>query len=222
MIDFTAARANMVDCQVQTNDVTDRRILKAMMDIPRERFVPAAVRSVAYMDKSLNMSDREAREKRFMMSPMYFAKLLQMAEIRENDLVLDIGCGTGYSTAIISRIAESVIGLEEDAVFCETAENILNDLGIDNAAVAQGKLTEGNASEGPFDAIVLEGKVEEIPENLFAQLKDGGRLAAIMENGPIGQAVLFRRINDTISSWPGFDANSRLLPGFEKEESFQF
>ncbi len=222
MIDFAVARANMVDCQVQTNDVTDRRILKAMMDIPRELFVPATMRPLAYMDKSLNMSEKDSPQKRYMMPAMVFAKLLQLAEVRENDLVLDIGSGTGYSTAIISRIAESVIGLEEDAGFCEKAEVIFAELGIDNAAVAQGVLTQGKESEGPFDAIILEGKVGEIPETLFAQLKDGGRLAAIMDNGPIGQAVLFRRINDTVSSWPGFDANARLLPGFEKEEVFQF
>ncbi len=221
MIDFLAARANMVDCQVQTNDVTDRRILKAMMDIPREQFVPAKLRPIAYMDETLNISEKGA-EKRYIMSAMYFGKLLQMAEIRENDLVLDVGCTTGYSTAIISRIAESVIGLEEDEDFCNTAGEVFTELGIDNAVVAQGTLIEGNASEGPYDVIILEGKVEEIPENLFAQLKDGGRLAAIMDNGPIGQAVLFRRINDTISSWPGFDANAKLLPGFAKEEVFTF
>ncbi len=222
MMDFAEARKNMVDGQILVNDVTDRRILKAMLDIPREIFVPAQNRSLAYMDTSVPLGTGNPVHARKMMAPMVLARLLDLAEIRESDIVLDIGCATGYSTAVLAHIAESVVGLEQDEALGQAATRNLAELGVDNAAIVSGPHRQGYASEGQYDVIILEGKVPEVPQSLFAQLKDAGRLAVILESGPIGQAVLFRRIKDSVSNWPGFDCDAPYLPGFEQEETFSF
>ncbi|MEJ8573326.1 protein-L-isoaspartate O-methyltransferase [Microbaculum marinum] len=223
MIDFALARRNMVESQIRTNDVTDRALVAAFLEIPRERFVPAAMRDLAYIDEDITVKEGDRPgERRFLMEPMPFARLVQLAAIQPGDLVLDVGCGTGYSTAVLARVAESVVGLESDPDLAEKAERQLVDLGIGNAAVVTGDLVEGYASQGPYDVIVMEGAVERIPDALFAQLRDGGRLVAPVVHGPVGKATLFTSIGGDISSRIAFDVNVGRLPGFERTPEFVF
>jgi len=223
MTDFALARRNMVESQIRTNDVTDHRLISAFLEVPRERFVPPAMRELAYIDEDITVKEGDsAAARRWLMEPMPFARMVQLADISETDLILDVGCATGYSTAILARLAESVVGLESDEDLAERAENQLVDLGVGNAAVVTGELAQGYASQGPYDVIILEGSVEEIPAELFSQLRDGGRLVAAVANGPIGKATLYRSVGGDISSRIAFDVNVERLPGFQKAPAFVF
>lgn len=223
MTDFALARRNMVESQIRTNDVTDHRLIAAFLEVPRERFVPSAMRELAYIDEDITVKEGDAAAaRRWLMEPMPFARMVQLADISETDLILDVGCATGYSTAILARLAESVVGLESDEDLAERAENQLVDLGVGNAAVVTGELAQGYASQGPYDVIILEGSVEEIPAELFSQLRDGGRLVAAVANGPIGKATLYRSVGGDISSRIAFDVNVERLPGFQKAPAFVF
>ena len=223
MSDFETQRLNMVESQVRTNDVTDRRIIAAMMDLPREEFMPSAVRSLAYMDHDVNVrtasGDLPARA---MLSPMVVAKRIQLAAVEDGDLVLDVGCATGYSTAILARLGESVVGLEGDDALSDRASATLSKQGIDNAAIVVGPLRDGRPDQGPYDVIVLEGRVEAVPERFREQLKEGARLVAIVGKGPIGQATCFTRHGNDWSVTKAFDAAAPALPGFEQAETFVF
>jgi len=210
----------MVESQIRTNDVTERRLVAAMSEVARERFVPASLRELAYIDEDVPL--KEAGSGRWLMEPMPFAKLVQLADIAPTDLVLDVGCGTGYSTAILARLADSVVGLESDPDLAGRAETLLVEDGVGNAAVVTGDLAAGYPTQGPYDVIVLEGAAEQIPDGLFAQLRDGGRLVAAMVEGPIGKATLFQKIGDDISARVAFDINVQKLPGFEKTPEFVF
>ncbi len=221
MTDFALARRNMVESQVRTNDVTDRRLISALLEVPRERFVPASVRELAYIDEDVPLAATGAG-RRWLMEPMPFAKLVQLAGVAPGDLVLDIGCASGYSTAILARLGESVVGLEGDAELASLAESRLVEEGVGNAAIVTGDMTAGYDSQGPYDVIVLEGSVERIPPELFGQLRDGGRLVAAVKEGPIGKATLFRSVGGDISSRIAFDINIHPLPGFEKTPEFVF
>jgi protein-L-isoaspartate(D-aspartate) O-methyltransferase len=221
MTDFALARRNMVESQVRTNDVTDRSLITAMLEVPRERFVPASMRELAYIDEDIPLME-SAGARRWLMEPMPFTRLVQLAGIGRGDLVLDIGCASGYSTTVLSRLAESVVGLESDAELAARAERLMIDLGVANAAIVVGDMTDGYASQGPYDVIVLEGSVEEVPKSLFAQLRDGGRLVAPVSYGPIGKATLFRSIGGDISARDAFDINVHPLPGFERAPQFVF
>lgn len=223
MTDFALARRNMVESQVRPNDVTDRDLIAALMDVPRERFVPKAMRKLAYIDEDVPLKDAGSEgERRWLMEPMPFARLVQLAEIGPKDLVLDIGCGTGYSTAVLARLAESVVGLESDVELAGRAETRLVDAGVGNAAIVTGDMEQGYPSQGPYDVIILEGSVERIPEEIFKQLRDGGRLVAAVSDGPIGKATIFRSVAGDISPRVAFDINIQKLPGFEKKPEFVF
>lgn len=223
MNDYALARANMVESQVRPNRVTDPRIIAAMLDIPREAFVPASMRPLAYMDQEVPVRPAgEGAPERRLMAPMVLARLIQLADIRAGDLVLDVGCATGYSTAILARLAEAVVALECDPVLAEGASRTLVDLGVDNAAVVTGPLPEGYRDEGPYDAIVLGGSVPEVPPALLAQLKPGGRLVAVVSHGPLGRARLFERVGESFPSRSAFDAGAPPLPGFEIAPAFIF
>lgn len=215
MTDFAAARRNMVDGQVRTADVTDLRILAALQEVPRERFVPAASAGVAYLD--INLPVGEGRK---LLKPMVFAKLLQAAELTGTDLVLDIGCATGYSAAVIARIAGQVVALEQDPALAKAATAAL--AAEPNVTVASVALTEGWPPGGPYDVIILEGAVDEVPEALFRQLKDGGRLVCVLGAGPGARAMVYRRSGDDIGALQVFDAAAALLPGFVKPPEFAF
>ena len=221
MNDYSAARRNMVESQIRPNEVTDSRLVRAMLDVPREQFVPAALRPLAYMENEMVVGQGGALHgERRLMAPMPQARLIQLAEIDANNLVLDIGCATGYSTAVMARMAESVVGLECDPVLADVASQTLTELDVDNAAVVTGALEEGYAAEGPFDAIVINGCDPDVPERLLKQLQDGGRLVVIISGGDFGQATLFRNTGGRISRRGAFDGGAPVLPGFEQEKTF--
>lgn len=223
MSDYRAARQNMVDSQIRPNQVTDERLLRALLEIPRESFVPASLRALAYMEEEITVVKASpGTPGRSLVSPMPMARLIQLAEVDPDDLVLDVGCATGYSTAVLARLAESVVGLESDESLAERAGQTLMELGVDNAAVVTGPLPEGYPSEGPFDVIMLNGCVPEVPDRLVKQLNRGGRLVAIIAEHDFGQATLFRNVEGRVSRRAAFDAAAPPLPGFEREQEFVF
>jgi len=217
MVDYARARRAMVDSQVRPHDVTDRRILAAMLEVPREEFFPPAQRALAYLDAELPVAG-----KRTLLKPLVFSKLLQAAAIKESDRVLDVGCATGYSSAVLGKLAGSVVALEEDPALARMAGETIRTLGFANVSVATGPLTAGSASGAPYDAIVLEGAAEVMPDALTAQLKEGGRLVAVVGSVPMGKATLYRKIAGHMTAVPLFDAAAPLLPGFAKPAAFVF
>ncbi len=221
MTNFETLRQHMVDSQIRVNDVTDHRVIRAFAETPRELFVPSGQKPFAYGDRDIPISDGESGE-RFLLSPMVQAKIIQALEIDASSVVLHVGCGSGYSTAIMAQLAGSVVAVEEEEALVGAAEANLQTLGYDNAAVLQGKLTDGLASEGPFDAIMISGGVEEVPDALTEQLNDRGRLIAIVMTGRTGQARLYERAGSQISERALFDASAPILPGFRKAREFVF
>jgi protein-L-isoaspartate(D-aspartate) O-methyltransferase len=220
MIDFAEMRRAMVDAQVRANDVTDLRIVASMLETPRERFVPASLSSFAYIDDDLLV--KEGPPARYLMEPMVLAKLLQAAEIGPEALVLDVGAATGYSTAVLARLAGQVVALEEEADLAAQGSNLLVDLGLLNAAFVQGPLTAGWPGESPYDVILLNGAVESAPETLLGQLKPGGRLVAVVGRGRAGRATVFTNTSGGVGSRVVFDAAVPVLPGFEARPGFVF
>lgn len=215
MTDFEAARTNMLEGQIRTNDVSDPNIQRAMMAIPRERFVPKSRQSIAYMSKNVEIAPG-----RYLMSPRTFGKLAQAAEVKSTDLVLVVGCATGYAAAILGLIADSVVALECDGDMAAAASKLLSDLEVDNVAVVTGPLNEGLANQGPYDLIFFDGSVPKGLDELTSQLRDGGRLAAIIQDGPIGNAHVYERAGDNVTSRIVFDADVPQLPGYEKSPEF--
>jgi protein-L-isoaspartate(D-aspartate) O-methyltransferase len=216
MADTATQRANMVEGSVRTNDVTDPRIHGALREVPRERFVPTAKRALAYADVPVEIAPG-----RYLLDPRTFGKLLQLAGLRATDRVLDVACGTGYSTVVLAKIVKSVIGLEQDADLVRIASDLVPQNGATNASVMQGGLTEG--AKGPFDVIVIEGGVDAVPDQLLAQLAEGGRLVAIVTPvGGQGRAQLFVREKGGIGSRLDFDATVPALAGFKKVVGFVF
>lgn len=217
MTDIAAARTAMVDRQVRPSDVTAYPIIEAMLWAPRERFAPAAHRAVAYADAPLFQAPgREALE------PRVFAKMLDGARIGPDDLVLDLAPGLGYSTAVIARIAAAVIAIEPDPAMAEQAAETLAALEVDNALIRAGDPAAGDAEHGPYDAIFINGGVEETPAALLAQLRDGGRLVAISREGVGGKAFVTTRSGDAFASRRLFDAAAPVLPGFSRAPEFSF
>ncbi|MFQ5984718.1 MAG: protein-L-isoaspartate O-methyltransferase [Alphaproteobacteria bacterium] len=218
MNDHAAARLNMVANQIRPNRVTDERLIDAMTEVPRELFVPQKLRGVAYIDEDIAVAPG-----RFLMEPMVLARLLQTADIREADVVLDVGCATGYSTAVVARLAAAVVALESDARLAAEATRLLAELGVDNAAVATGRLNRGYPKQAPYDVIVLQGAVDEVPRKLRDQLGDGGRLLAVVSlDGRAGKATLMKKVHGTVSKRVVFDAAVPTLPGFAKAPRFVF
>ena len=220
MIDFAKARINMLDCQVRPNDVTSHPVLEAFGTVPREEFVPASQKALAYIDEDLPIaSDPDSR---FLMDAMPMSKLIQLADVSEDCIVLDVGCGTGYSTAILSSLCDSVVAVECDETLAEQATNTLLALGYDNTVVVSGALQDGYAKEGPYDVIFVGGAVDAVPDSLKNQLKDGGRLVAVVGHGNTGTARLIVRNGDSFSERTSFNCSVKALPGFEKAEEFVF
>ncbi len=220
-VDFATQRVKMVEGQLRTVDVTDVDILEAFASVPREAFVPSRRRELAYIDEDVDISVVDG-QKRYLMEPSSLARLLQLAEIGRDDVILDVGAGTGYSSAILSRVAGSVIALECDDALAAAAAETLSELGCDNVAVVQGELTAGYAGEAPYDVIVLEGAVDEIPTAFFDQLKEGGRLVAVEGVGNAGVARLYVKKDGLVSNRRGFNAAVRPLPGFQRQPAFEF
>lgn len=215
--DFDAARETMVESQIRTADVTDLTLLASFRRTARERFVPSARMALAYGDAIVDYDDGRA-----LLRPRDFAKLAQAADIQSDEVVLDIACARGYSTAILAQVAETVVGLETDDETVDRATSLLTDADILNAAVVKGDLKRGASEHGPFDVIMVGGAVAEVPQAWFGQLTNGGRLAVIVKNGPIGHATIFTKSGDAIGDRVVFDANAPYLPGFEPARSFVF
>ncbi len=220
MFDFATARRMMVDGQVRTADVTDHRLIAAMMETPRERFVPQRKADIAYLDLDLPVGEGAAPRR--LLKPMVLAKLIQAAEIAEADRVLDVGCATGYSSAVLARIARSVVALEEDAALARQAAEAFAAADLSNVRLVIGPLAAGAPGDAPFDAIVMQGATEVAPRGLLGQLRDGGRLVCVEGAGPGAKAMLYRRGGDSYSGRPIFDASAALLPGFAREMAFVF
>ncbi|WP_075996307.1 protein-L-isoaspartate O-methyltransferase family protein [Salaquimonas pukyongi] len=217
MLDFDTARQNMVDCQIRTSDVTNHELLEALSTVPRERFVPQEKAELAYIDE-----DVEIARGRYLMEPAPLAKLIQAAGVSKDDVVLDVGCGSGYTTAVLSRLASIVIAVEQDEGLAALATSTLSELDYDNAIVVQGDLRAGYPSEGPYDVIFLGGAVDEIPSGLFAQLSEGGKLLAVEGHGNAGVARLYMRNGSDFSGRSLFNCAIQPLPGFEKKPEFVF
>jgi protein-L-isoaspartate(D-aspartate) O-methyltransferase len=218
MIDYAAARLTMVESQLRTNKVTDDALLAAFLVVPRERFVPAGLRGTAYVDDPLPLGGG-----RYLMAPMVLARLLQLAAITGDDTVLEIGCATGYGTALLARLARSVVAVESDPQLAARAAANLRELGIGNAAVTTAALTEGHPAGAPYAAIVFGGAVARVPEAITRQLGEGGRLVAVMQDAKLmGRGVLMTRNHGVLSHRPTFDAAVAVLPGFQAEASFVF
>lgn len=221
--DFSQQRAKMVDGQLRTTDVTNQALLAAMGSVPREAFVDDRLQPLAYIDEDLEIaSTGTAGGGRYLMEPSPFAKLVQLAAPRPGDVVLDVGCGTGYSSAVLSQLVGSVIALESDSALADRATSLLGSLGYDNVAVVKGALGAGYADEAPYDVIVIEGAVGEIPQALFDQLKEGGRLVAVEGVGNAGVARLYVKDRGIVTGRRGFNAAVKPLPGFEKARAFEF
>jgi protein-L-isoaspartate(D-aspartate) O-methyltransferase len=216
MTDFATARRHMVDGQVRTADVTDLRIISSMMDIPREKFVPHASVGLAYLDLDLPVGDGARR----LLKPMVFAKLIHAADVAPTEHVLDVGCATGYSTAVLARLAGQVTALEQDASLAQAARTALATQS--NVNVVAGPLTAGWPQGGPYDVIVLEGAIEFGPDAFLRQLKEGGRLVCVLGSAPGAKAMLYCRSGQEMGGRPIFDAAAVLLPGFTKTPVFAF
>jgi protein-L-isoaspartate(D-aspartate) O-methyltransferase len=217
MIDFAAAREAMVDCQVRPSDVTRFPIIDAMLAIPREEFLPEALRPVAYLGEHVPIAPG-----RVLLDPRVFAKMLDAINVGPTDLVLDVGCGLGYSSAVLARMAEAVIALEEIPELAAGAETLLSTHSVDNAIVETGPLAAGVPGQGPYDAIIIEGGIEVLPEAITAELKTGGRIVAIFVEGRGGQVRLGTKLAHGISWRRVFDASAPKLAGFEAAKSFVF
>lgn len=220
MTDFLQARANMVDCQIHTSGIVDSKVLNSFGSVPRELFVPEKIRDIAYADESLDIG-----QGRFLLEPAVHAKMVQETQPKPDDVVLDIGCASGYSSAILSPIVTTIIALENNKRQMDKATRLWNQLGTCNIALIEGDLAKGVADQSPYSLIIINGAVTKVPEAILEQLSVGGRLVTIIkkQDNPIGHATLFMKSdNGSISSKPLFDANAPFIGGFEQKTSFEF
>jgi protein-L-isoaspartate(D-aspartate) O-methyltransferase len=222
MLDFAAARRMMVDSQVRTSDVTDPRLIAALLEVPREHFLPPAQAPLAYLDRDLPVGKDAQGAPRYLIKPMVLAKLMQAAGIRDTDRVLDVGCATGYSAAVLAHLAHTVIALEQDADLARQAGDKLRAIGVANVSVVSGPLNAGWGAGAPYDAIFLNGATEVVPDLLLKQLKDGGRLVCVLGRAPNGRGMLYEVVDSDASGRSIFDASAPVLPGMIRPETFVF
>ncbi|MDP6574240.1 MAG: protein-L-isoaspartate O-methyltransferase [Rhodospirillales bacterium] len=216
-MDFTSARHNMVENQIRANRVTDPVVISAMTELPREVFVPEQLQGIAYVDEDIVLG-----QGRCLMEPVVLARLLQEAAVQSSDVVLDVGCGSGYSAAVLARMASTVVALEPDAGLAARANGIMAELGIDTVAVVEGPMKDGWSEQAPYDVIFFDGAVSEVPSAIRDQLAEGGRLVAVIAEGGMGKAVLITRHGGTYSRRTVFDAATSSLPGFVRRPTFEF
>ncbi len=218
MTDFAAARHNMVEGQIRTNRVTEPALIEALAALPREIFVPIERRGIAYVDDDIRIAAN-----RFLMEPLVLARLMQAAEVSKSDIALDIGCCTGYSTALLARLAATVVGLDSDAALAQQASDTLAALAIDNAIIVQGQLAGGYPKHSPYDVILIGGACAEVPSAIAEQLAEGGRLVTVRRAGRgMGEGLLMVKKHGAVSSRAVFDAATPYLPGFEPRRQFTF
>ncbi|MCC5957075.1 MAG: protein-L-isoaspartate O-methyltransferase [Natronohydrobacter sp.] len=215
MADFVSRRRTMVDTQVRPSDVTKFPIIEAMLRVPREEFVPDNKIEAAYVGENLTLEGG-----RVLLDPRTLAKMLDALEITPSDLVLDIGCGTGYSSALMQSMAQAVVGLEEDEALAKSAESALARVGAETVVLVRGILTAGATDHAPYDVMILQGGIEEFPQALVGQLREGGRVCALFMNGALGVVRLGIRKGDIVGWRDIFNAAAPVLPGFEKVQAF--
>lgn len=223
MINFEAARIKMVENQIRTTDVTSHPVISAFLAVPREEFLPAEQKPLAYIDEDILIKKPvDGAPARYMMEPSPLAKLLQLLDVTKNDVVLVVGAGDGYAAALLSLLGSSVVAIDDDEDLVNAASETLTELGYDNAAVVASPMKDGYASEAPYDAIFVNGSVEFVPDALLDQLRDGGRLVAVEGVGGSARAKLYWRERDQCSSLSSFNAAIKPLPGFTREKAFEF
>ncbi len=215
MSDFAARRTTMVDTQVRPNDVTKFPVIEAMLAVPMEDFVPPSRRAVAYSGENLDLGGG-----RVLLEPRTLGKMIDMLDVQPDDLVLDLGCGYGYSAAVLARLAQTVVAIEDDPNMAAEAERRLSEAGVFNVAVLNAPLAQGAPKQGPYDAILINGGVEEVPEAILAQLKEGGRIGALFLEGVMGVVRIGHFLGGRVVWRYGFHAGAPLLPGFERARSF--
>lgn len=215
MADFATRRRMMVDTQVRPSDVTKFPIIEAMLAVPREAFVPDALREAAYVGENLDLGPG-----RVVLEPRTLAKLLDALDIQPVDLVLDLGTGLGYAAAVLGRLADAVVAVEEDEGMAAEAQHVLAAQGVDNAAVVKGPLTQGAPRHAPYDAILIEGGVERVPPAIIDQLRDGGRIGAVFMSGTLGTVRIGTKRAGTVTWRNAFNAAAPVLPGFAEERAF--
>ena len=221
MPNFANARVNMVEGQIRPNRVTDPALILALNTVPRELFVPPEAQGIAYVDEEIPVGNG-----RRLLEPMVLARMLQEAEITPRDVILDIGCATGYSTALLAGLASTIVALESDPVLFEQASKTLAALATDVATLVNCPLAGGYPAQAPYDVIVINGAVAEVPQAILKQLADGGRLVTVVaynhEIARLGQARLYRKVGHSVSSVSLFEASAPVLPGFEFKPRFVF
>ncbi len=215
MSEFATRRVMMVDTQVRPSDVTKFPIIDAMLSVPREVYVPSDRREAAYIGENLPLAHG-----RVMLEPRTLAKLLDALDIQPEEMVLDLGCGLGYSAAVLARMAQTVVAVEADDAMAAEAERLLSDQGVDNAILIAGPLEAGAARHAPYDVITIQGGVEQVPEAVLSQLKDGGRIGAIFMDGPLGVAKIGIKAEGRVSWRPVFNAAAPVLDGFTRARGF--
>jgi protein-L-isoaspartate(D-aspartate) O-methyltransferase len=219
MTDFTLARRNMVDGQLRPNRVTNSQLLAAIGALPREKFLPEGLSSVAYSDEDVPLGNG-----RFLMEPMVLARLIQTLQPRETDRALVVASGSGYGAALMAQLVKSVVAVESDAVLAAAAQSTARELGLGNIEQTVGSLEAGAAATGPYDVILIEGAVRQVPPAILEQLVDGGRMGTIVAGPPgaLGSAQLFVKVGGVASGRPLFDAGTPALPGFAPPPRFTF
>ncbi|RDW11935.1 protein-L-isoaspartate O-methyltransferase family protein [Paracoccus thiocyanatus] len=215
MTDFAQRRTMMVDTQVRPNEVTSYPVIEAMLNVPREQFVPESRRDVAYVDNNIVLAPG-----RVLLEPRTLGKMMDALNLQNDDLVLDVGCGYGYSAAVMARIAEAVVAVEEDAAMAAEAESRLAAQDVFNVAVVQGPLAAGCAGQAPYDAILIEGAVEQVPEALAGQLREGGRIVALFRESNLGTVRIGHKLDGRVNWRFAFNAAAPLLPGFARPRGF--
>jgi protein-L-isoaspartate(D-aspartate) O-methyltransferase len=221
MSGFSIARQKMVDGQVRPSDVTDLRIIDAMLAVPREAFVPRDKQALAYLDIDLDVSEGGS-ERRCLIKPVVTAKMLQAAELKDTDNVLVVGCATGYAAAVVARLAGQVTATEVDPAMAARAKDVLAQLGIGNVTVRAADSSEGDAANAPYDVIMLNGATEVTPDRLYRQLRDGGRLVGVFATAQPPRAMIVTHSHDDFGTRALFDAAVPVLPGLGRVPAFVF
>ena len=221
MTGFSSARQHMVDGQVRPSDVTDARIIDAMLAVPREAFAPASQRALAYLDLDLDVSEA-ASARRFLIKPVVTAKMLQAAGIGASDKVLVAGSASGYTAALVARLAGQVTATESDPAQVAMAMAVLSELGLGNVTFQPSTAAEGYLGGAPYDVVVLDGATEIVPERLYAQLREGGRLVGVFAMTSPPRAMIVTRSHGDFGSRSLFDATAPVLPGLERLPAFVF
>ncbi|MFK7881676.1 protein-L-isoaspartate O-methyltransferase family protein [Roseobacter sp.] len=217
MTDFASRRTMMVDTQVRPSDVTKFPIIDAMLKVPRENFVPTAQREAAYMDGNIDLGSG-----RVLLEPRTLAKMLDALDISNDELVIDIGSAMGYSSAVIAHMAEAVVAVEDEDIMIAEAQETLMEAGIDNVIQHAAPLSDGASVHGPYDVMIVQGGIQELPADLQDQIKEGGRVACIFMQGALGEVRIGYKQDGHISWRMSFNAGAPLLPGFTKEQAFEF